>query len=77
MRELVDQATSVLGPLSRKRALTVTVGGDAGQLIPLVDGGLALQAITCLLGFAIDRTRGLSARHRARARHVGRGPIHA
>ena len=55
MRELVEQATAVLGPVSRKRALTVTVRGDAGQLVPLVDGGLALQALTCLIGFAIDR----------------------
>jgi two-component system NtrC family sensor kinase len=55
MHELVAQATAVLSPLSRKRNLTVTVAGDAGQSVPLVDGALALQALTCLVAFALER----------------------
>lgn len=54
MRELVAQATAVLSPLSRKRKLTVTIEGD-GQAVPLVDGALALQALTCLVAFAVER----------------------
>jgi len=55
MRELVAQATAVLSPLSRKRNLTITVNGDAGQSVPLVDGALALQALTCMVAFAVER----------------------
>jgi two-component system NtrC family sensor kinase len=55
IRELVEQVTHVLSPLSRARSLTVTIDGDSGQAVPLVDGSLALQALTCLVGFALDR----------------------
>lgn len=55
MRELVAQATGVLSPLSRKRNLTITVSGEAGHAVPLVDGGLALQALTCIVAFAVER----------------------
>jgi K+-sensing histidine kinase KdpD len=55
MRELVEHATRVLGPLSRARKLDVTVQGEGGQSVPLVDGALALQALTCMVAFAIER----------------------
>jgi len=61
MRELVEHATRVLGPLSRARKLDVTVQGEGGQSIPLVDGTLALQALTCLVAFAIERAPSGSA----------------
>jgi K+-sensing histidine kinase KdpD len=55
IRELVEQATRVLAPLSRSRGLTVTVKDDSGQAVPLVDGSLALQALTCVVAFAVER----------------------
>lgn len=55
IRELVDQAIRVLAPLARARGLTVTVQGDSGEAVPLVDGALALQALTCVVAFSIER----------------------
>jgi two-component system NtrC family sensor kinase len=55
IRELVEQATGVLAPLSRARSMTVTIEGASGQAVPLVDGSLTLQALTCLIAFAIER----------------------
>jgi two-component system NtrC family sensor kinase len=55
IRELVEQATRVLAPLSRARSMTVTIEGASGEAVPLVDGSLALQALTCLVAFAIER----------------------
>lgn len=74
IRELVEHAAHVLGPLSRARNQTVSVQGDSGQSVPLVDGALALQALTCLVAFAIDRApSGSSLAIELEPLHVGRG----
>ena len=53
--ELVAHASAVLAPLSRARGLTLSVGGESGNAVPLVDGALALQALTSIFAFAIER----------------------
>lgn len=74
MREIVEHATQVLGPLARSRQLTVTVQGDSSSAVPLVDGSLALQALTCLVSFAIERApRGSTLAIELEPLHVGRG----
>lgn len=74
MSELVREANAVLGPVARKRGLTVTVQGEAGTAVPLVDGALMLQALTCFIGFAIGRApAGSSLTIELEPLHVGRG----
>lgn len=74
IRELVEQALRVLGPLTGTRQLTLTVQGDASAAVPLVDGSLALQALTCLLAFAIERApRGSTLGIDLELLQIGRG----
>jgi len=74
IREIVDQATSVLGPLSSNRALAITVRGDAGDAIPVVDGALTLQALTCLIACVGERAPLSSALSiDVEPMHIGRG----
>jgi len=74
MRELVEHASVVLGPLWRARELSVSVRGEAGVAVPLVDGALALQALTSLIAFSIDRApRRTTLTIELEPLHFGRG----
>lgn len=74
IQELVEHAQLVLSPLCVANELRLEVGGQAGQAVPLVDGSLALQALTSLIAFSIERApRGSKVVIELEPLEIGRG----